>query len=133
LRFVFDTNVVVSAALLEESTSRRGFDRALDRGRLLISLPVVAELHDVLHRKRFHKYIQEDEAKRFLAALLRQAEWVEAGAKIAACRDPEDDKFLELAVNVHAGYIVTGDKDLLTLDPFRGISILTPDAFLAEM
>jgi len=112
LRFVFDTNAVVSAALLEESTSRRAFDHALDRGKLLLSSPTLIELYEVLHRERFRKYIQEDEARRFLAALLRQAEWIEASIKIAACRDPKDNKFLELAVDGSASHIVTGDKDL---------------------
>jgi uncharacterized protein len=132
LRFVFDNNVVVSAALIRESTSRRAFDCALDRGKLLMSLPVFAELHEVLHRERFRKYIQTDEARRLLATLLKQAEWVEAGVKIAACRDANDDKFLELAVSGWASHIITGDRDLLELNPFRGIPILTPDAFLAR-
>ena len=56
--------------------------------------------------------------------------WVEVSAKITACRDPNDDKFLELAVSGLATHIVTGDQDLLVLDPFQGISILTPHAFL---
>jgi putative PIN family toxin of toxin-antitoxin system len=47
------------------------------------------------------------------------------------CRDPKDNMVLELAVSGHADYIITGDQDLLILDPFRGIRIMTPDAFLA--
>jgi predicted nucleic acid-binding protein len=47
----------------------------------------------------------------------------------AACRDPTDDKFLELAVNGRADLIVSGDADLLALDPFRGIPIITPTAY----
>jgi predicted nucleic acid-binding protein len=50
--------------------------------------------------------------------------------RIAACRDPTDDKFLELAVNGHADLLVTGDGDLLALDPFRQIPIVTPAAFV---
>jgi uncharacterized protein len=53
--------------------------------------------------------------------------------RIAACRDPKDDKFLELAVNGRADLIVTGDADLLALDPFRGIPIVTPAAFVRHM
>ena len=130
MRFVFDTNVVISAALSAESTSRQAFDIALDTGRLLVSLPTVAELHEV--RERFRRYIRGDEAKTFLAALLMQAEWVDTDVKISACRDPKDDKFLELAVGGNADLIVTGDNDLLALNPFRGIPILTPDAFLSK-
>ena len=50
--------------------------------------------------------------------------------RITGCRDPKDDKFLELAVNGHADLIVTGDRDLLALNPFRGIPIVTPAAFV---
>ena len=49
---------------------------------------------------------------------------------IAACRDPKDDKFLELAVSGRADLIVSGDQDMLALNPFRGIPIVTPAAFV---
>ena len=51
--------------------------------------------------------------------------------RIAACRDPTDDKFLELAVNGKADLIVTGDADLLVLNPFRDIPIVAPATFVA--
>jgi predicted nucleic acid-binding protein len=50
--------------------------------------------------------------------------------RIQACRDPDDDKFLEIAMNGGAGWIVTGDADLLALHPFEGIAIITPAEFL---
>ena len=53
------------------------------------------------------------------------------GDRIRACRDPKDDKFLEVAVNVEADFLISGDRDLVDLHPFRGISILTPAEFLA--
>ena len=52
---------------------------------------------------------------------------------IKACRDPKDDMFLELAVNGNANYIITGDDDLLSLNPFREIKILTPNDFLVKV
>ena len=51
---------------------------------------------------------------------------------IRICRDPKDDKFLEAAISGSAEFIVTGDHDLLSLDPFRGIHILSPAGFLAR-
>jgi hypothetical protein len=56
------------------------------------------------------------------------AELVAITERIAACRDPTDDKFLELAINGRADLIVSGDCDLLALNPFRDISIVTPGA-----
>jgi predicted nucleic acid-binding protein len=49
---------------------------------------------------------------------------------ITECRDPEDDKFLALAIDGAATYLITGDDDLLALNPFRGVAILTPREFL---
>ncbi len=130
LRFVFDTNVVVSAALLAGSVPRRAFDKAVDNGTILISVPVLLELAEVLSRKKLDKYLLEEERMRFLVALLKEAELVEITEVITDCRDAKDNKFLELAVSGRADCIVSGDEDLLVLNPFRGIPILTPRRFL---
>ena len=61
---------------------------------------------------------------------MRESELVDATERVHVCRDPEDNRILELAVNGDAGVIVTGDKDLLVLDPFRGVRIVTPAEFL---
>jgi putative PIN family toxin of toxin-antitoxin system len=130
LRCVFDTNVFVSALLLPDSKPRHALDRALREGRVLVSFATLAELHEVLSRKRFRRYVDEEDIRSFLAALIRVAEWVDVEARIRACRDPEDDKFLELAVSGEGTHIVTGDADLLALNPFQGIEILPPHRFL---
>jgi putative PIN family toxin of toxin-antitoxin system len=62
--------------------------------------------------------------------MLARAELVAIIEQITACRDQHDDKFLELAVNGHADLIVSGDADLLALNPFREIPIVTPTAFV---
>jgi putative PIN family toxin of toxin-antitoxin system len=105
-------------------------DRARQQGTVLISYAILVELSEVLHRKRFRRYIAEEDIRRFLAALTREAEWIEVGVQVAACRDPKDDKFLSLAVSGHATHIVSGDEDLLVLHPFQGIQILSPSAFV---
>ena len=68
-----------------------------------------------------------------LAKLLARAKLVTVTERITACRDPHDDKFLELAVNGLADLIVSGDADLLALNPFRDIPILTPAAIMQRM
>jgi putative PIN family toxin of toxin-antitoxin system len=132
LRFVFDTNVIVSAALLAGSVPRQAFDKALDHGKVLISVPMLLELAEVLSRKKLNKYLLEEERMRFLVALLRESELVEITEAVTDCRDAKDNKFLELAVSGEADYIVSGDRDLLVLSPFRGIPILTPREFLSS-
>jgi putative PIN family toxin of toxin-antitoxin system len=131
LRFVFDTNVLVSALLLPESVPRRAFERALDRGKLLLSLEVLNEINEVLSRKQFHKYVDDEDIRQFLASLVGAAEWVEVTGRVTACRDPKDNKFIELAASGRATHLISGDADLLSLSPFQGIPILTPQAFLA--
>ena len=63
---------------------------------------------------------------------LRRPSWSTTTERITACRDPKDDKFLELAVNGHADLIVSGDADLLTLNPFQGTPIVTPADFVVR-
>jgi uncharacterized protein len=130
LRCVFDTNVLISALLIPESIPRRALDRAIRKGEVLLSFELLAELSEVLSRKQFRRYVDEEDIRRFLAALTREARWVEVDVEGKACRDPDDDKLLELGVSGAASYIVTGDADLLVLDPFRGMRIITPLAFL---
>lgn len=129
-RFVLDTNVIVNALLLPAGVPRRAFDKALDTGAVLVSVPLLTELNEVLSRKKFDKYILAEERMRFLAALVREAQLIEATEKIAECRDPKDDKVLELAVASRAACVVSGDDDLLALNPFRDIPILQPADFL---
>ena len=129
-RFVLDTNLLVSAVLLKESVSRRAFDKADQEGLILVSLATIEELNNVLRRAKFNKYITEQERLRFLSVLLRKARLVEISETVHACRDPQDDKFLELAISGNADCLVSGDKDLLVLNPFRGIAILNPHHFL---
>jgi putative PIN family toxin of toxin-antitoxin system len=132
VRVVIDTNVAVSAALLPRSVPRQAFDRALAQGTVLISPATVAELNDVLRRPHFDQYVHEEERLVFLATLVREAELVVVTDVVTACRDPKDNKFLELALSGEATHIVSGDEDLLVLHPFRGVRILTPKAFLAQ-
>jgi uncharacterized protein len=99
-------------------------------GKILISSAILAELYEVLGRKRFRRYVNEEDARLFLAALAREGHWIDVDVQIKASRDPLDDKFLELAVAGRATQIVTGDTDLLVLNPFQGVQILPPHAFL---
>src|SRR5947209_7228967 len=129
-RMVFDTSAVVSALLFEQSVPAKAFYAASERGTTLVSQATLAELGEVLSRKKFDRYLTAEEREQFLAMLVQEAEVVEVGEAIRACRDPTDDKFLELAVAGAASCLVTGDEDLLVLHPFRGIPILSPAQFL---
>ena len=132
IRVVLDTNVAVSAALLPRSTPRRAFDLVLEYSTFLMSVATLAELNEVLRRPRFDRYLSEEERLAFLAAVLRESEMVVVTAVVSVCRDPKDDKFLELAVSGAATHIISGDDDLLSLHPFRGVAIISPQDFVSE-
>jgi len=129
-RYVLDTGVIVSAVLLPRSVPRQATDLAFARGRVLASAETIDELDEVLRRPKFNRYLQEAERLLFLAAFIRDAKVVEVTERLTECRDPKDDKFLELAVSGNASCIVSGDDDLLALNPFRGVAILTPQEFI---
>lgn len=129
-RFVVDTNVLLSRVLWPRSVPARAVVHATKIGKLLISDATMAELVDVLSRSKFDAYLSIDERQEFVRRLGGIAEFVRVARSIRACRDPRDDKFLELAVAGGAECIVTGDGDLLTLDPFEAIAIVTPARFL---
>jgi putative PIN family toxin of toxin-antitoxin system len=129
--YIFDTNTLISAVLFKHSTPGRALFHALKEGFVLFSPDTLDELANVLKRERFDRYVTVTEREEFLEALVERSVVLEIEEKIQACRDPRDDKFLELAVGAQAKIIVSGDDDLLKLNPFRGIAILTPAEFLA--
>lgn len=127
---VFDTNGLVSAALLARSVSRLAFEKAYQQCRLLTSTVCLDELSDVLHRPKFAKYITPFEASLFISRYALVAHIVPITLSITDCRDVKDNKFLELAVCGEAACVVSGDIDLRILNPYRAIPIITPNDFL---
>ncbi len=129
-RIVIDTNVFISALLIKKSVPFKVVNIAFKQGIILYSDATFTELQQVLSRRKFNKYLTSEERNIFLFKLANESESVDIKEEIKACRDAKDDKFLELAVNGHADLIVTGDADLLALNPFREIEIITPSFFI---
>ena len=99
---------------------------------LLYSEAVLEEIVDVLARPRLRtKYgISEDLVESLLQLILIRGEEVHPKKSLKECRDPNDNKFLEVACEGSADVLVSGDEDLLVLDPFEGIPIVPPVRFL---
>jgi len=129
-RIVADTNCLVSRLLLPSSVPGDAVRRAADSGLLLASEATMNELADVLARPKFDRYISLADRQQFLRLLGRVAEFVPTVYPVRECRDPKDDKFLELALNGRAHLIITGDAGLLALHPWREIAIVTPARYL---
>ncbi len=90
----------------------------------------VRELSTKLRSSKFDGYVSQHARDVLLIRLIGLIELVDVVDHIRASRDPKDDKFLEAAVNGHADVVVSGDRDLLDLNPFREIQILTPRDYL---
>lgn len=129
MRLVVDTNVFVSAALKGNSWPADTIRWIGRYGGLLKSPETEQELLDVLRRPRFAGKLPPSFMPN-LRRILDAAEVVQIVERIAVCRDPDDDKFLELAINGRADLIVSGDADLLALDEVRGIAIVSAAAFV---
>ena len=133
-RCVVDTNVLISAALQPSgATAEVLASIAAASGLLLLSDQTFAELASRLMRPKFDRYVEAAERRQFLSDLAAVGEWITIQGDLRASRDADDDKFLETAVNGKADCLVTGDRDLLMLDPFRGVRILSPRDFLSTV
>jgi putative PIN family toxin of toxin-antitoxin system len=128
--WVFDTNTLMSALLFNDSLPGKALKKARQKGSLLISAETAHEYFDVFSRPKFDKYVSLETRLAFVENIITNALPVEIKEHITACRDPKDNKFLELAVNAGASAIVTGDKDLLILHPFQNIPIVPAAEFL---
>lgn len=133
MRAVVDTNVIVRALIRPQGTVGPVLLR-LRQGdyTLLYSGSLLEELADVLNRPRIRdKYrLNNNDIQTVLALILLRGQAVTPDQTITICRDPKDNKFLEVAVAGQADAIVTGDDDLLVLHPFAGIPIVSPSTFL---
>ena len=132
LRFVVDTNVLVSRLLAPSSTAAQAVDQALAHGNLLGWEETLAELAEVLARPKFDPYVSREDRREFIRMLGGVMQIVPIIRRVAVCRDPRDDKFLEVALAGEAAAIISGDKDLLVLNPWHGIPILTPAALIVR-
>ncbi len=130
--WVLDTNLLISRLLVPSGTAAKAVNHALERGILLVSEATLQELATVLGRSKFDSYVSREDRQQFIRLLGGVARVVAIPAPIRACRDPKDDKFLEVAVHGEARAIITGDADLLDLDPFHGIRIVQPADFLRD-
>ncbi len=91
------------------------------------------EIGEVLARPKFARGIADDRRREILELLLAAALWVEPSERVHDCRDRKDNAYLELARAAEASMIVSGDMDLLMLDPWCGVRIVRPADFLADL
>jgi putative PIN family toxin of toxin-antitoxin system len=132
LRLVLDTNILISALLSKKSIPFKVVDFAFNYHVLLASDETLAEIKRVLNREKFDKYLSKEERYIFLAKFMTTAEKVSIIKRFNACRDLKDNCFLDLAVSGKANFLISGDEDLLVLNPFEDIPIIMAHVFACD-
>ena len=130
MKVIFDCNVLVSAFILRGSTPRLCWDKAKKHDEILASKNTFNELSRVFILSKFDKYLNRETRLEFILHVQKMVKIVSVEHSVKICRDPHDNIYLELALSGKADCIVTGDPDLLVLDPFENIPIITPKEFL---
>jgi uncharacterized protein len=132
LRIVLDTNLLVSALFFEKSIPTAVLVLVSEdtRFQMIHSYQTLYELHDVLTRSKFDKYLGLDKRLAFVRQITQLSYHIVPTIELKLSRDPKDNMLLELALSGGASYLVTGDKDLLVLEALKTLQIVTPNLFL---
>lgn len=130
--FVFDTNTLISASLIAGSVNALALDKAFRIGKVVISEATFTEFTEVIFREKFDLYLSWERRLEVLNKFDRDTIKYSPSNSLSVYRDPKDNKFLELAACCRASCIITGDKDLLVLNPFEQIPIISPKDFLQD-
>lgn len=132
-RIVIDTNILISSFLLKKSISRDAFEKAKHEFVLVASIQTFSELKSVLLRPKFDNYISMNTRLQIIEDFGGILTFLEPKTKLDLCRDPKDNKFLELANESQAKLLISGDKDLLELEHNLGFRIVNPSEFLQSI
>jgi uncharacterized protein len=130
-RLVFDTNALISAAILPLSIAAQAFTKAVQAFELITTEDAWREFEDKITLPRLRKYFASEQVlQASIDVILQSMKHVTVTTEITDCRDPDDNLFLALALDGEASLIITGDLDLLTLNPWRGVQIVKPGDFV---
>lgn len=130
MRAVLDTNVLISSVISTGTPHSMVVSGFQGEYQIVVSVATLTEFRETLlkYPDRFH--MDEEEIQREVETIRYFAEFVIPEEDITVVDDdPDDDKFLEVAVAGNVDYLVSGDRHLLDLNSFRGIDIVTPREF----
>lgn len=127
MKIVIDTNVVMSGIFFGGAPQKVLQSVLDDKTDAFATVDILQEYEEIademVERKQGH--IQN----RLFNKLMEKLEVIESNTVVDICRDPDDNKFLSCAIDSHALFIVSGDKDLLTLNAHEGVEIITAGEF----
>ncbi|WP_066801541.1 putative toxin-antitoxin system toxin component, PIN family [Moraxella oblonga] len=128
---VIDTNLLISAMISPNSIIHEVLKKALEDHTICTSQKTLDEFLEVATRDKFLRFFRNiADRDKFIAFIIQVSKIIEPAYRVNDCRDPKDNMFLEVALTCNAIYLVSGDKDLLSLNPYHHIQIITPAQFL---
>jgi len=129
MRVVFDTNIFISALVFPGSQAEKAIQKIIERDTLLISKAIINEVLLVLSRK----FSSDPEELSHIAVYLAElGEMVTPAKRVKVLQDEADNRIIECAIGGTADVIITGDKEMLTLKEYRGITIISLREYLSS-
>ena len=128
MKIVLDTNVIASGVYWKGSSFEIIQRWTTDQFQVFITGEILNEYKIIL--ERLDPVPIKPVAQHWIPFIFQNSALVTAKTSVKICRDPDDDKILDCALAAEAKYIVSGDKDLLILERFQSVEIVTPSAFL---
>ena len=130
---VIDTNVLISAGLLPQSTTAQALAVAVTHFVIAQNEDTWHELETRIARPKFDRYFGEFGRLRHLIQIAQSAAFFEVTAQASISRDKTDDKFLSLAMDAGATWVISGDLDLKEVQSYKGVEVVSPAQFLDRM
>ena len=131
LRLVIDTNLWISF-LISKSFQKLDGILVASSVKICFSYELLNELHESILKPKISKHFGDKAIEEMLFALTDFIEIVEVSSEVSICRDPNDNFILALCKDANADYLLTGDKDLLVLNPFGKTKILSITEFISK-
>ena len=128
-RVIIDTNLWISFLIINNLNILSELF-LFERFQIIFSDELFNEFLDVARRPKFKKYFDEKSVQLLIENISEKLEFIEVASAITICRDLKDNFILALSIDGNADYIVTGDKDLLSLNGFKGKKIITINEFI---
>ena len=132
-RVVLDTNALISALILPNSVPAKALRLAAEHFEIIVSQATWQEFEQKIKKKSLeHYFLNTQDRDTAIHAINRVVTHVAVRSVVTDCRDPKDNPFLELALDGKATTIISGDSDLLVLNPWRGVRIQSPGDFYRD-
>jgi len=132
MKVILDTNIWISFLISKEL---KKIDLLFEKEKIqfVFSHELIEEFMEVVSRPKFEKYFDKNKIEQILTIIEHLALIVNVKTEVSICRDKKDNFLLALAHESKADYLITGDNDLLVLNPFGNTKILNYSEFIKQI